>query len=224
MAIQKFDELFSNTLVPQFCDDPSRNFGDSAFKRDWHDKISDTDATDFLRAFDGELIRHSGRGQYLAARSSAKEQFFSSGSRAVSPRPFYLWVEPIITVAVLARLHFDHDWPKHLLGMQSKCGAFDFMAFGSADTANEYIAGEVKKTLKELEMMITTMIKFGNEPSLAPASREVNSYKKVVALRNRRPPIFWAVGPAASNFAFRMEYGESGSVIFHSRSPDILRY
>jgi hypothetical protein len=38
-----------------------------------------------------------------------------------------LWVEPIITIGALSRLHFEFGWPAAMLGMQTDDYAFDFV-------------------------------------------------------------------------------------------------
>jgi hypothetical protein len=118
-ASQTFRNRILNDLLPTFCNDPSRLRGATGFKQDW-DKIGEIDAADFLRGVDGELVKHEGRGLYRAPRSCAREQFFWSGAKKKSPRPIALWVEPIITVAVLARLHFDLGWPMASRGVAAR--------------------------------------------------------------------------------------------------------
>src|SRR5712664_1953376 len=49
-----------------------------------------------------------------------------------------IWVEPIITVAVLSRLHFKWGWPKELIGTQSQKWEFDVTAYRASDLSNEY--------------------------------------------------------------------------------------
>ena len=64
---------------------------------------SEEDARFFLMAIDSSLIEHLGHGRYRAALSSGFEQFFWEGQRVLEPRPFTLWLEPVITVAGLVR-------------------------------------------------------------------------------------------------------------------------
>ena len=118
-VLQAFQDRISNDFLPTFCNDPSRAWRADGFKEDWH-KISQIDAADFLRGIDGELVQHEGRGLYKAPRSYASVQFFWSGAKQKIPRPITLWVEPIISIAVLARLHFDLRWPKELIGLETK--------------------------------------------------------------------------------------------------------
>jgi hypothetical protein len=40
-----------------------------------------------------------------------------------------VWIEPVVTIAAMARLHFEFGWPISCLGMQSKTWAFDLMGY-----------------------------------------------------------------------------------------------
>src|SRR5690349_9926108 len=101
-----FEDRILNELLPIFCNDSSRGWGCDGFRNEWH-KVSEVDAQDFLRGLDNGLVEHVGRGLYRAPKSLASEQFFWSGRKNTHPRLVTLWIEPIITVAVLSRLHFD---------------------------------------------------------------------------------------------------------------------
>lgn len=224
-VLQAFQDRILNDFLPTFCNDPSRFWTADGFKADWH-KISEVDAADFLRGIDGELIKHVGRGLYRAPRSHASEQFFWSGAKRKKPRPITLWVEPIITIAALARLHFDLCWPKESIGTQSKDWAFDVMTYLSNDSDVEYIACEVKKSAAELDQLVTLMKRFGKCPYVdrTVARKERNAFRKLRALRSRRPPLFWAVGPGGSSYAFRMGYLEDGVVSFQEIAIQELSY
>jgi hypothetical protein len=169
-----------------------------------------------MKAWHGGLISPVGRGLYRAICSAAGEQFFWEGPKRLEPRSFTLWLEPIITVAALARLHFDFGWPVDLIGTQSIDGAFDIVAFSPFRRANEHIAGEVKKSEAEVEMLLLLMQEFGREPLIvAPTfGRQRNAYKKMAALRARNPPLFWAVGPAGYSRVFKLHYLNGGLVRF----------
>jgi hypothetical protein len=220
LASKAFEDRVLNDLLPAFCN--ARGWGLEGFRREW-DRIGDRDAEDFLRGLDAGLVEHVGRGLYRAPRSTASEQFFWSGRVNVEPRPVTLWAEPIITVAVLTRLHFDLGWPKHRLGTQSPGWAFDVTAYQPPDLDSEHIACEVKKSPSELEQLVAFMARFGrNQPSDELRGPKLNAYRKVRSLRLRRTPLVWAVGPNKSH-VFRMAYnGEL--VIFKPTSNQELRY
>jgi hypothetical protein len=225
--LTSFKNRVLDDLLPKYCDDPSRGWGSAGFKQpDWS-KVSKLDAKDFLRALDANLVEHVGRGQYLAPRSGAKEQFFWEGAKNVTPRPFSLWMEPIITVAGLARLHFEYGWPSKFLGTQPPGWAFDLVAYNRLDLVSEHVACEIKKSTSERDQLVRLMQKFGGNNVQSEASMsgpEKNAFRKLEALRDRKVPIFWALGPGGAGDVFRMVYGEGGLVTFNPASEHDLRF
>lgn len=211
----RFTDLLNNILIPQFCESKVSIFEPSGF-RDNSNKLSDSDLTDFLRGWESKLLIHIGSGRYRATRSGASEQFFWSGSKSNSPRTFTIWIEPIITLAALARIHLDFLWPKELIGTQSKNDwAFDLVCFKSERATDEFIACEIKKSRKELDNLIAHMKILGKNPDIAgdqlsgPAK---NAFKKIHALRVRKPAVFWAVGPDRYESVFRLHFDENNHV------------
>ena len=222
--MRQFEQLVREHLIPEFCSDPNRNCEPVGFRENLA-KLSERDAADFLRAWNGGLIEHQGRGQYRAAASSCNEQFFWDGLKNVRPRPFTLWLEPVITIAGLARLHFDYGWPKELIGTQSIDWAFDLVTFLPGEDT-EFIAGEVKKSAKEIDTLLDLMKKFGLDPGLAEPTRskERNAFKKVAGLRSREAPIFWALGPDGLSHVFQVRYRQSGILEFEPAFGAQLNY
>ncbi len=226
MTLEPFKDRVLGDLLPKYCDDPSRGCGSSGFKPDWS-KITLLDARDFLRALDANLVEHVGRGEYRAPRSSAKEVFFSPGWKKFTPRPFFLWIEPIITVAALARLHFEYGWPSEFLGTQSLDWAFDLVAYNRPDLKNEHVACEVKKSTSELDRLVKLMLQFAANNVQCEASMsdlEKNAFRKLTALRKRKVPVFWALGPGGTNYVFQMLYGEGDLVTFNPGTEHDLRF
>jgi hypothetical protein len=226
MVSRGFRDRVVGKLLPTFCNDPTRSWGCEGFKEDW-EKVTEKDAADFLSALDAGLVEHLGRGLYRAPRSQASEQFFWSGRKNVSPRPVTIWVEPIIAVAVLYRLHSKWGWPKDLLGTQSRKWEFDVTAYRASDLKKEYVACEVKKTAAELDQLVELMQRFSADCDLydAPKSaREKNASRKLKGLQARQAPIFWAVGPNGANKVFRVTYTNGGTVSLKSASDDALTY
>ena len=109
-ARAEFDELLAERLIPDFCSDARRRADASGFVAK-SNNVTEDDAADFLRAWRAGLPVHKGRGQYIVGVGRVHEQFFSSGLKAVEQRSFTLWLEPIITMGSIARLHLDHGWP-----------------------------------------------------------------------------------------------------------------
>jgi hypothetical protein len=184
-TFQAFKDRILEDLLPTFCNHPSRDWGCEGFKEDWKN-VSEKDAADFLLALDAGLIEHRGGGLYKAPKSLAGEQFFWSGKKSVSPRPITLWVEPIIAVALLSRLHFKWGWPKELIGTQSRKWEFDVTAYRASDPNNEYVAYEVKKTVAELDQLVELMQRFSRDRDAGDtlkSSREINGFRKLKGFR-----------------------------------------
>ncbi|OHV77998.1 hypothetical protein [Ensifer sp. LCM 4579] len=223
MASGVFKDLILNHLLPEFCNDPRRSYDLAGFRHNFG-QVDDVDADNFMKALDAGLVKLDGR-LYRAPRSCAGEQFFWEHKKALKLRPITIWIEPIITVATLWKLHFELGWPKELLGTQSIDYAFDAAAYADADSKNEYIACEVKKTTQELDSLVRTMRKFAALPVDAIVSeREKNAFKKIVGLRNRRAPLFWAVGPGGNSLAFKLSYSGDGLIAFDEALIRDLRH
>lgn len=213
-----FERLLDDRLIPEFCNDTGRRLNPAGFKRS-SIRVSDEDCRYFVMAWQAEIVRHLGRGMYRASLSAASEQFFWEGSKAADPRPFWLWLEPVITVGGLGRLHFDHGWPSHLIGTQSTDWAFDIVARLPNGRAT-HIAGEVKKSEREIDDLVGMMVDYGRDPPapLPAAGKRRNAFKKVAALRRGRAPIFWALGPAGRSDVFRVSY--KGDIVSFARADD----
>ena len=206
-GLAEFRRRMHAEWLPAFCDAKKldqRGFVDESFK-----KLDPLDASLFMRALDGRLANPEG-AFFLAARSRAREQIFWEGRKSKMPRPITLWLEPIITIGMLARLHFEQGWPAESLGAQSEDWAFDFVCYGANESA--VVAGEVKKTVKELKAMLTFMGQFAAAPESPEPRRpaEKNAFRKVRALRVLRPSRFCAVGPGRHVQVFGVDIDSKG--------------
>lgn len=221
----QFEDILHDELIPHFCSDPKRGCDPTGFRNESVLRIAYPDARDFIRAWEGGLLQHDGHGLYRAPKSSAAEQFFWTGPKHSKPRTFTLWHEPIITIAALGRLHWNYGWPANLIGTQSSDWAFDLVAF-RPNCETEHIAGEVKKTVSELDMLVGFMEQYGSDPDIAapPSGKALNAYRKVAALRARRAPIFWAVGPSGYSAVYRVEYDEKCRIALQVADDDVLQF
>lgn len=222
----KFEQLLFDVLLPDFCAQPHRNCHPLGFRRT-SVKLSEEDARYFLLAWETGLVRHRSPGRYVGPIPSHVEGFFWDGLRSVEPRPFTLWLEPIITFGSLARLHHDHGWPADRIGTQSFDGAFDTVAYMSGHR-NEHIAGEVKKARREVDDLVMYMTEFGAdssapEPEKSQLKRR-NAFRKLAALRDRKAPIFWALGPEGYSKVFLPRYLDNGAVEFDKVSESALNF
>jgi len=222
--LQRFTNRLHAEWLPAFCADPKRQFSLSGFRAS-SITITEVDAGNFLRALESGLVYDAGGGRYHCARSNAQEQIFWEGLKSIQPRPLTLWVEPVITIATMARLRFDFGWPTEVLGMQSKDWAFDFAVYRSATDMNERIAGEVKTSSAEIDELVLHLRVYGKTGATVPLSKQpkhINSFKKWTALLRCRAPLFWAVGPGDYTRIFEVQYGPEGTAVFSDVDSDLL--
>jgi hypothetical protein len=185
------------------------------------------DATDFLRAIENRVVQDSGGGRYRVPKSEADVVIFWEGRKTKSPRPITLSIEPVITIASIARLHLDYGWPSRCLGMESAKWQFDFTAFLSEASAAEHIAGEVKKSVRELDFLVEGLRASCQERGLDKASAtpaRINAHKKWEGLCRSRSPLFWAVGPGGVSHLFSVSYGSQNEVCLREVSTERLAY
>lgn len=206
--VAAFRERLYAEWLPAFCNDPARGYGTGGF-RDASIRVGPKDAANFLRAMDGGLVKDIGGGRYRCAQSKALEQLFWQLGKNETPRPVVLWMEPVISMATLARFHFDLGWPAEHLGMQTADWAFDLAAYDSAEAPQLVIACEVKKSRAEIDHLVADLHQHSQDQPDNPISekpRHINSFKKWAALRRNRPPFLWVVGPEGYEFAFALEH------------------
>jgi len=191
-------DLFKNRLIQEwlvpFCQ--ARNLSTDGFSMSSLDRLFPADARDFMYAIDSGLVQHNS-GTFTAPLSKAKEQIFWEGPKDTTPRKLTLWIEPIITIAGLARLHRDFGWNKNDLGLQSATWEFDLVAY-QAKTSHEALVCEVKKSIREVEKLIEWMHKHANSGERIQQElkgAELNACRKASALRRSKCSTFWALGP-----------------------------
>ncbi|MGQ0501319.1 MAG: hypothetical protein ACT4P0_01730 [Panacagrimonas sp.] len=221
-----FDERLRCEWLPTYCHDSKRGYATEGFKAA-SSKVTEDDARDFLRGMDVNVITDGGGGRYRAPRNKVDIVIFWEGSRTKSPRPITLFAEPVIAIASRARLHLDFGWPKGLLGLESAKWEFDLVAFLPRDLNNEHIAGEVKKTVRQLEVLISHMKAFSpTHPSpdgkMTPLER--NAFNKYKGLLLRRATMFWAIGPGGYSRLFEVTYPPDGGLSLNEIPIERLRY
>lgn len=203
--------LIKDWLVP-FCS--ARGYSLDGFDSRVAIYLSENDARDFMQSVDHGLVVHHG-GFFTAPQSKAKEQIFWEGDRQSVPRKISLWLEPIITMGALRRLQQDYGWEGHLLGLQSKTWAFDLVAYSPMDINAEYLVCEVKKTAREIDLLINLMRKHLDSPAYIEQTlkgAERNAFKKVMALRASPSNVFWALGPNRYSYVFTISRGHKNSL------------
>ncbi len=222
---------FSNRLLvdwlPAYCNDSKRNYSIDGYKPG-SNMVSALDASDFMRALDHKIVTDMGGGRYRMPQSKATEVIFWEGSKTTNPRAITLWLEPIITFATIARLHLDYGWPIDCLGTQSEKYEFDFMAFNPQNLKDEYIAGEVKKSSKELDELLANMTANYNgaipDFSADSSGKKKNAYNKLLGLHRCHAPFFWAVGPDGDSRLFEVFYSAEGNISLNKATDAHLYY
>jgi hypothetical protein len=145
-TLSNFCRRLDSEWLPAFC--AAKRLGPTKFIKQSVDALQELDAERFMRAVDGGLVRREG-AFFVAEKSNAREQIFWEGTKAKPLRHLTLWLEPVITIGTLALLHYELGWPSSSLGAQSKDWAFDFLGHGDGEQV--LLAGEVKKSVKEVE-------------------------------------------------------------------------
>lgn len=222
-ALDEFKSRLPNAWLIPFCH--ARGYSHDGFDGEAVGKLSAADAHDFMQAIDLGLVAHRG-GFFSAPRSKAKEQIFWQGPRDSVPRKVTLWLEPIITIAGLLRLHRDFNWPSEQLGLQSRTWAFDLVAY-DATLESEAIACEVKKTEHEIEMLLYFMHRHLDTPARAEPrlkAAERNAFKKVLALRESACTVFWALGPDRYGHVFNVSRNRHGSIALSCADGSALEH
>lgn len=142
-AVDEFSRRVAEHWLPEYALDAKRGYGVEGFRT--NHRVDEFDAKWFMLGLDSGLVVSDGGGRLRAPRSQATETiFWECGPKDVRPRPINLWLEPVVTIGALARLHLLHGWPTPHLGLQSRDGAFDLVAYAHGAGDAVAIAGEVK--------------------------------------------------------------------------------
>lgn len=225
-AFARFNELLETTLIPQYCTHPTMGMKPQGFKNNIA-KLSSADIKLFMQAWDIGFIQYARNGSYSLGKANATEKFFWEGRKGSEIRSFSLWLEPIITAGVLARMHINLGWPINLIGAQSKRDwAFDAVAYKDTNDQNGYVLCEVKKTTREADQLAAYMKEYIAAPPVVEDSlrgARLNAYRKVKALRVRRSAFLWLAGPDKYGLVYEVNY--NGSLIsLESVSFDAMSY
>lgn len=222
-ALNEFKNRLSNEWLIPFCSE--RGFSHEGFDGKSIDNLSLADAQDFMHAIDSGLVIHD-KGIFTSGCSKANEQIFGEGARSSVPRKVTLWLEPIITIAGLMRLHRDFGWDAKRLGMQSHTWAFDLVGY-KEDLTTEILVCEVKKTEREVDNLLELMEMHASTSAEAESEftgTERNALKKVLALRQSKCSLFWALGPNHYGQVFKVQRGDADSLRLHQTSELALSF
>lgn len=216
------NRLYPEWLIP-FCE--RHGYSGLGFVGASVEKLESLDAKGFFAAIEDGLVVHE-KGIFRAPCSSATERIFWEGEKKTVPRKITLWIEPIITMAGLSRLHREHGWPMSQLGMQSKTWAFDLVAY-SKEQEQELVACEVKKSWREIEKLVSLMELYKATPESEISEFKGvarNAFKKIIGLRLSKASIFWALGPGGRSIIFKVKYGPNDEVMLVPTDEKALTY
>ncbi len=223
-ALEKFTRAIHADWLPTYC--AARGYSVDGF-RPSSIQVTEVDAVDCMRAIDQAVVIDHGGGKYKAPRSAAQEVMFWEGLKNTSPRPITLWIEPVITMAAAARLHLDYGWPKAAIGLQSRKWGFDLVAYTSSEGDREHIVGEIKKTDRELQKLISelkTLSRDSQDTGVEAPAVSRNTRKKWDELLERRPRVLWALGPGGAGVVFTLAYPRNHCAVFTEARPSALNY
>jgi hypothetical protein len=223
---EEFWHRLKQEWLPAYCNDPARNYDIAGFRTDAK-RVTDVDARDFMRALDHKVVTVDSGGRFRMPRSSVNEVIFWEHPAKVSPRPISLWIEPVITIAAIARLHLDYGWPVECLGMQSVDWAFDFMAFKVDNLEHEFIAGEVKTTTRELDRFLAGLHECcaaGDHDCANANPARKNAHKKWLGLKRSRAQILWALGPDGQNKVFDVLSNKDRTIRLNPATEQRIRF
>lgn len=227
--LQEFTHRLQSDWLPAYCKDAKRQYDRAGFKPA-SVKVTPEDARDFLRALDAEpqLVWDLGGCRFRAHRSACFQNIFWEGPKAVTPRSITLSMEPVITIAWLARLHLDFGWPKECLGTESKKWEFDLVAHRPHSDENEYLAGEIKKTRAELEEMLNHLRMSCDGPAdrdqTGMTRLQKNAHKKYLSLVRRRVRYFLAASPGGLGRLFEVNHEPHDALRLNEVPLGRLRY
>ena len=199
--LEHFANRVMEVWLPTYCS--VRGYDTSGFRAASVLLVEPIDARDCINAIDLGIVVDNKDGKYRAPRSSAQEVLFWEGAKKQTPRPVWLWQEPVITFAALARLHATYGWPIESLGAQPKGWAFDAVAYREKNASPEILC-EVKKSGKELKRLRDDLLALALDPSSTNVLS--NSRKKWLAIVASRPRVVWLLGPGGLEHVLVPDY------------------
>ncbi len=167
------------------------------------------EAIGFLRGLNAGIVRVDDSGRCALPsihRASAKPTEPCLFSRRPDGSIYLAWREYITQVGAVASLVLDYGWPLELVALDPRTVEFDVAGFASpAGDAFMAVAGETKKTQRELSKLLTQMDAVSRSTDASTQQAPTDGYKKYRGLLKERPLYFWAVAPGVRR-AFRVNH------------------
>jgi hypothetical protein len=221
----EFSDRLWNEWLPTYCHDPKRGFALAGYKAS-SNKVTPVDAWDFLRALDSHVVEDCGGGRYRLNKRGRRNHLLGRAKGQITTANYVVdgaSHHDRVGGALAPRLRLATE----LLGDGVAQRAVRFHAFLSEASATEHIAGEVKNSVKGLDLLLENLVKTCRDPALQMATAtaaQVNAYRKWEGLCRSRAPLFWAVGPGGVSHLFQVSYRSQSEVCLHEVSTDCLAY
>jgi hypothetical protein len=171
--------------------------------------IHPDEAVGFMRALDSGIVELSDSGRcslpsiHRSSRKPTEPCLFGVRSGTAV---YLAWREYITQVGALATLVLDYGWPARLVALDPRNWEFDVAGFDSElPTAYMHVAGETKKTQKELSRLVDQMLAASRARLTLGELGSSDGHKKYGGLLKERSSYFWAVAPGVRR-AFGIVY------------------
>ena len=128
-------------------------------------------------------------------------------------------------MAALAKLHVKFAWPVEYLATQPKGGQFDLAVFRSVSGDAMLIACEAKKTEQEALFLVSELTRLSHENvqiGVGLKNEQRNAFRKLAAIRDRKPDLLWIIGPGEHKRVFQITY--EPHVALHYASEELLHF
>jgi hypothetical protein len=171
------------------------------------EQITEEEARGFLRAVDAgvfEIGRYGhcyprGMRPSISSPPGFLDWFDKRGGKVM------VWREWLTHAATPLMLHEEYGYPLHDIALEVDGGAFDVLVYSAFN--QPFIAVEVKKRVKELDVLISNLHALEGKPfEVTFTKRLTNAEQKFRGLLSLRPVYFLGVAPTVPPRAFKVSY------------------
>lgn len=189
------------------------------------DNFHPDEANGFLRALDNGILRVSDSGRCSLptihrAKKPTEPCLFSINKHSVV---CLVWREYITQIGMVADLVLDYGWPQELVALDPRDTTFDTACYSSSSaTATMLVAGEAKKTIRELaatrtKLLDASRLRLSIEQLPPGQNKDANKrlpddHKKYRGLLAEKPQFFWLVAPGAK-WSYQVFYEIGAAVL-----------
>jgi hypothetical protein len=173
------------------------------------------EASGFMKALEHGIIDVDQKGRcslpkiHRSTRKPTEPCLFSIRNNRV----YLAWREYITQVGAIGTLVADYGWPVHLVALDPRDWEFDVATFDTPESnARMLVAGETKKTERELQKLLNEMLMATNSNLPLDQLSSSNSNQKYRGLLKEKAPYFWAVAPGLK-YAFKVSYTDDNATL-----------